>query len=38
MDDETPLEWCERMERSAKDGDAAYDYYQMKELWKKREE
>lgn len=35
---ESPSEWCERMEHEAKDGDDAYRYFQMKELWRKRED
>ena len=38
MPNETPYEWCERMEREAKDGDEAYRYFQLKEMWKIRDE
>lgn len=33
----SPVEWCEQMERSAKDGEEAYVYFQLKQLWEKRE-
>ncbi len=29
---------CEQMERNAKDGDDAYAYFQLKQMWKQREE
>lgn len=32
-----PSAWCEQMERNAKDGDDAYAYFQLKQMWKKRE-
>ncbi len=32
-----PSAWCERMERNAKDGDEAYAYFQLKQMWKQRE-
>lgn len=32
-----PSAWRERMERNAKDGDEAYAYFQLKQMWKKRE-
>lgn len=32
-----PSAWCEQMERNAKDGDEAYAYFQLKQMWKKRE-
>lgn len=32
-----PSAWCERMERNAKDGDEAYAYFQLKQMWQKRE-
>ena len=38
MQNETPCEWCERMEREAKNGDDAYRYFQLKEMWKMRDE
>lgn len=33
-----PSVWCEEMERNAKDGDEAYVYFQLKQMWKRREE
>lgn len=33
-----PSAWCEQMERNAKDGDEAYAYFQLKQMWKQREE
>lgn len=33
-----PSAWCEQMERNAKDGDEAYIYFQLKQMWKRREE
>ena len=33
-----PSAWCEQMERNAKDGDEAYAYFQLKKMWKQREE
>ena len=33
-----PSTWCEQMERNAKDGDEAYAYFQLKQMWKQREE
>lgn len=33
-----PSAWCEQMERNAKDGDEAYAYFQLKQMWKRREE
>lgn len=33
-----PSAWCEEMERNAKDGDEAYVYFQLKQMWKQREE
>lgn len=32
-----PSAWCEQMERNAKDGDEAYAYFQLKQMWKRRE-
>lgn len=32
-----PSAWCEQMERNAKDGDEAYAYFQLKQMWKQRE-
>lgn len=32
-----PSARCEQMERSAKDGDEAYAYFQLKQMWKQRE-
>lgn len=32
-----PSAWCEEMERNAKDGDEAYVYFQLKQMWKQRE-
>lgn len=32
-----PSAWCEEMERNAKDGDEAYAYFQLKQMWKQRE-
>lgn len=32
-----PSTWCEQMERNAKDGDDAYAYFQLKQMWQKRE-
>lgn len=32
-----PSAWCEQMERNAKDGDEAYAYFQLKQIWKQRE-
>nr|DAU67839.1 MAG TPA: hypothetical protein [Caudoviricetes sp.] len=32
-----PSAWCEKMERNAKDGDEAYIYFQLKQMWKQRE-
>lgn len=32
-----PSAWCEQMERNAKDGDEAYVYFQLKQMWKQRE-
>lgn len=34
---ESPVEWCARMEREAKTGDDAYVYFQLKETWLNRE-
>lgn len=31
-----PSAWCEKMERNAKDGDEAYAYFQLKQMWKQR--
>lgn len=33
---ETPVQWCERMQREARDGDTAYHYYQLAEMWRGR--
>lgn len=33
-----PSAWCEEMECNAKDGDEAYIYFQLKQMWKRREE
>ena len=30
-------EWCEKMKDNARDGEEAYHYYQLAEMWKKRE-
>lgn len=38
MMNETPSQWCERMRDNAKDGEEAYHYHQLAELYKKREE
>lgn len=32
-----PSVWREKMERNAKDGDEAYAYFQLKQMWKQRE-
>ncbi|CAM33116.1 hypothetical protein VIP0011 [Salmonella phage Vi II-E1] len=32
-----PSAWCEQMERNAKDGDEAYAYFQLKQMWKQQE-
>lgn len=32
-----PSAWREQMERNAKDGDEAYAYFQLKQMWKQRE-
>lgn len=32
-----PSARCEEMERNAKDGDEAYVYFQLKQMWKRRE-
>ena len=32
-----PSAWCEKMEHNAKDGDEAYAYFQLKQMWKQRE-
>lgn len=32
-----PSAWCEKMERNAKDDDEAYAYFQLKQMWKRRE-
>lgn len=37
MEDVKPSDWCQKQIDEAADGDAAYDYYQLKELWEKRE-
>ncbi|XBA08957.1 hypothetical protein UVIVOLLU_CDS0001 [Salmonella phage PHA46_2] len=31
-----PSAWCEQMERNAKDGDEAYTYFQLKQMWRRR--
>ncbi|MGL5564165.1 MAG: hypothetical protein ACRDC4_00345 [Plesiomonas sp.] len=31
-----PIEWCQRMMDNAQDGDEAYTYYQLLEMWKQR--
>lgn len=31
-----PSDWCQRMIDNAKNGDEAYDYFQLKEIWLKR--
>lgn len=31
-----PSEWCRKMSEKAKDGNAAYDYYQMMQMWESR--
>lgn len=31
-------EWCEYMKDNAPDGETAYHYHQLAELWRKREE
>lgn len=33
-----PSAWCEKMDRNAKDGDEAYAYFQLKQMWKQRED
>ncbi len=33
-----PSAWFEQMERNAKDVDDAYAYFQLKQMWKQREE
>ena len=32
----TPGDWCREMQDKAKDGEAAYNYHRMAELWDKR--
>lgn len=32
-----PIAWCERKRDEAKDGETAYHYHQMAEMWKDRE-
>ena len=32
-----PSAWCEQVERNAKDGDEAYAYFQLKQMWQKME-
>lgn len=31
-----PVEWCEKMRDNAPDGEDAYAYHQLAELWEKR--
>ena len=35
---ENPATWCRRMMEESPDGDTAYHYHQMYEIWIKREE
>lgn len=32
-----PSEWCEKKSDEATDGESAYNYFQLAEMWKKRE-
>lgn len=34
---EKPHEWCARMRDTAADGETAYHYHQLYEMWKERE-
>lgn len=34
---ETPSQWCKRMQDKAKDGNDAYAYHQLEKTWKERE-
>lgn len=36
MNEETPVQWCERMIHDAKDGETAYHYHQLKEQWESK--
>ena len=38
MQNETPTQWAERMRDTAPDGDTAYHYHQLAELYRKREQ
>lgn len=35
---EIPAEWCKRMQDEAKTGEEAMAYYELMNLWKKRED
>lgn len=37
MDYKDPVTWCEQMRDKAKDGDEAYHYHQLAELYRNRE-
>lgn len=30
---EKPSDWCQRMMDNAKDGNEAYNYYELKQMW-----
>lgn len=34
--EESPVEWCERMQREAETGEDGYHYYQLKQQWEQR--
>ena len=38
VSNESPVEWCKRMQDKAKTGEEAMAYYELMNLWKKRED
>ena len=36
MEKNNPMEWCERKRDEAKDGETAYHYHQLAEMWRSR--